>query len=105
VEHRARLQKEAWDARWARFQAAEPARQQRSINKRVWNDRQADIDRRGRDEALKLTKEAENELSVVRSLLSSALGKNHELDWNGLRDTTCFTEPSPPQTRELKSQK
>jgi hypothetical protein len=58
VEHRARLQKEAWDARWARFQAAESARQQR-INKRQWNDRQADIDRRARDEALKLAKEAE----------------------------------------------
>ena len=102
AEHRARLQKEAWDARWARFQAAESTRQQR-INKRQWNDRQADIDRRARDEALKLTKDAEIELSVVRSLLSSALGKNHELDWKSLRDTTCFTEPepSPPQLATL----
>jgi len=102
VEHRARLQKEAWDARWARFQAAESARQQR-INKRQWNDRQADIDRRARDEALKLAKEAENELSIIKSLLSSALGKNHELDWKSLRDTTCFTEPEPlpPQLATL----
>jgi len=59
AELRARLQIEAWNARWARLVAAEAARQLR-INKRNWSDHQADIDRRARDEALQLTKEAES---------------------------------------------
>jgi len=105
AELRARLQIEAWNARWARLVAAEAARQQR-INKRDWSDRQADIDRRARDEALQLTKEAEAELALARNLLSSALGKNHELDWKSLKDTNSFAEPkpSPPLPKSLQAE-
>jgi restriction system protein len=105
AELRARLQIEAWNARWARFVAAEAARQQR-INKRNWNEHQSDIDKRAKDEALKLTIEAEAELANSRNLLSSALGKNHELDWKTLKVTNSFAEPepSPPELKSLQAE-
>ncbi len=59
-------------------------------------------EKRAKDEALKLTKEAETELSLARNLLGNALGKNHGLDWKG--SNTLIPSPNPsrhPQAAAL----
>ncbi len=53
------------------------------------------MEKRAKKEALKLTKEAETELSLAGNLLGSALGKSHGLDWKG--SNTLI--PSPNSSR------
>jgi restriction system protein len=94
AETKARLQIEAWDVRWKRFQEIAAARQQR-LAKRGWADKQADIDRRAKEHAVELTKEAEAALDGLRGLLKHALGHAHIFNWEGLKDSSTFDKPKP----------
>ena len=102
AELRARLQMDAWNARWARIQTAEAARRERLKSRHSWES-QVEVDRRAKSEALKLTMEAEADLAAAKNLLNDALSKNHALDWESLRDTASFTkpEPTPPELKDL----
>src|SRR3984885_11684777 len=105
AELKFRLQTETWNARWSRLQEAEASRLAR-LNKRELFVRQADVDRRGKEYAIELTKEAEASILAARSLLSSSWGKNHSLDWAALNDASHFTksEPSPVALQTLPTE-
>lgn len=94
AETKARLQREAWDVRWKRFQEIAAARQQR-LAKRGWADKQADMDKRAKEHALELTKEAEAAIEGLRGLLSRALGQAQSFNWENLKDTSTFEKPKP----------
>src|SRR5579863_9217452 len=94
AELKARLQLQAWNARWKRTQDTE-ARRLKSLNERQAWERQVDIDRRAKNHALELTREAESSILVARSLLSNSLMKSHPLDWDTLKDTASFTKDHP----------
>ena len=95
AETKARLQAEAWDARWARLVERETARQKK-LEKRNWADKQSDIDKRAKEHALELTKDAEAAMDGLCELLSSALGKPQSFNWESLKDTSRFEKPEPP---------
>ncbi len=105
VELKARLQVEAWNDRWKRMQEMEAARRAR-LNRREFWERQVDLDKRAKNHALELTKEAEANILAVRSLLSDSLGKKHSLDWEALKDTSQFTkpQPTPPALQSLSAE-
>ena len=94
AETKARLQVDAWNARWKRLVDAEAARQQR-LKKRDWADKQSDIDRRAKEHALELTREAEVALAGLRELLSGVLAKAHSFNWDSLKDASPFTKSDP----------
>jgi restriction system protein len=94
ADTKARLQLEAWDVRWKRLQEVVAARQQR-LEKRGWADKQADMDKRAKEHALELTKEAEAAIDGLRGLLSRALGQAHSFNWESLKDTFTFEKPNP----------
>src|SRR4029077_8036296 len=102
VELKARLQSQAWDARWKRIQETEAKRCER-LNQRVIWERQVDTDRRAKNHALELTREAEAKILEVRSILGNSLKKKHSLDGDTLKDTTPFTKapPAPPTLQSL----
>src|SRR5580704_11334022 len=95
AELKARLQLEAWDARWNRTQEIESARQARLGRRYEW-ERQVDADKRAKDHALELTKDAEANIVAVKSLLSISLATHHSLDWESLKDITEFAQSQPP---------
>jgi hypothetical protein len=95
AETKARLQIDAWNARWKRLQDATAARQKR-LTKRNWAERQSDIDKRAKEHALELTKDAEAGLFGLRELLSRALAKADSFNWESLKDTSPFAKPEPP---------
>jgi len=101
AELKARLQSQAWQARWNRIQEMESKRRERLNLRAIW-DKQADIDKRSKNYALELTREAESELQVVQNLLSNSLKKSHPLDWDALKDTVPFTK-NRPATPALQS--
>src|SRR6266850_1703976 len=94
AETKARLQIEAWNVRWKRLLDAEATRQER-LRKRGWADKQSDIDKRAKEHALALTKEAEATLDGIRGLLSHALSQTHSFNWESLKDTSRFEKPEP----------
>jgi restriction system protein len=94
AETKARLQIEAWNVRWKRFLDTEATRQER-LKKRGWADKQSDIDKRAKEHALALTKEAEATLDRLRGLLGRALGQAHSFNWESLKDTSRFEKPEP----------
>jgi len=96
AETKARLQIEAWNLRWKRLLDAEATRQER-LKKRGWADKQSDIDKRAKEHAVALTKEAEATLDGLRGLLSRTLGQAHSFNWDSLKDTSRFekVEPTP----------
>jgi restriction system protein len=95
ADTKARLQIEAWDARWTRLVERETARQKK-LEKRNWADKQSDIDKRAKEHALELTKDAEAAMDGLRELLSGALGKPQSFNWESLKDTSRFEKPEPP---------
>lgn len=96
AELKARLQLQAWNARWKRTQDTE-ARRLKSLNQRQVFERQVDIDRRAKNHALELTREAESSILLARSLLSHSLKKSHQLDWESLKDIASFTKEHPAE--------
>jgi restriction system protein len=94
AETKARLQAEAWDARWARLVERETSRQKK-LEKRNWEDKQSDIDKRAKEHALELTKDPEAAMDGLRELLSSALDKPQSFNWESLKDTSRFEKPEP----------
>lgn len=96
ADTKARLQIAAWDARWAQLVERETARQKR-LEKRNWADKQSDIDRRAKEHALELTKDAEAAMDGLRELLRSVLVKPKSFDWESLKDTSRFEKPEPLQ--------
>lgn len=94
AETKARLQIDAWNARWTRLVERE-AEQQERLKKRNWADKQSDIDRRAKEHALELTKDSEAAIKGLRELLSSALAKVHSFNWESLKDTSRFEKPEP----------
>jgi len=94
AETKARLQIEAWNVRWKRLLDAEATRQER-LKKRGWADKQSDIDKRAKEHALELTKDAEAALDGLRELLSRALGQTHSFNWESLKDSSKFEKPVP----------
>jgi hypothetical protein len=65
AELKARLQLLAWQDRWSRLQAVEAKRRERLSRRAGW-ERQAEIEKRARDVALELTREAEAEMPPSR---------------------------------------
>lgn len=94
AETKARLQREAWDVRWTRFQEIAATRQLR-LAKRGWADKQADMDKRAKEHALELTKDAEAAIDGLRGLLKHGLGNAHIFNWEGLKDSSTFDKPKP----------
>jgi restriction system protein len=101
AELKVRLQLEAWAARWKNLQWVAEARE-KLLKERSYKDRQADIDRRAKEHALELTKDAEADLDELRGLLSRALGLAHSFNWESLKDTSRFekAEPSPAKLED-----
>jgi restriction system protein len=94
TEVKARLQMGAWNERWKASQDAAAARQER-LTKRGWADRPSDHDRRAKDRAIELTKDAEAAVLASRSLLVSALKDTPSLEWESLKDNSAFERPQP----------
>ncbi len=94
AETKARLQREAWDVRWTRFQEIAATRQLR-LAKRGWADKQADMDKRAKEHALELTKDADAAIDGLRGLLKHGLGNAHIFNWEGLKDSSTFDKPKP----------
>lgn len=80
VQHKARLQTDEWDKKWADVYARE-------------NDRQ--IRQTGKTMAALRTEEALAELDRLGNVLKQALDVDTALDWDALKDTTEFSEPRP----------
>src|SRR5260370_24256168 len=97
AETKARLQIEAWNVRWKRLLDAEATRQER-LKKRGWADKQSDIDKRAKEHALVLTKEAEVTLDGLRGLLSLALRQVPSFNSEICQEITHFQKPTttPP---------
>ena len=97
AETKARLQIDAWNARWKRLVHTAVEREQR-LRKRNWAEAQSETDKRAREHALALTKDAEATLAALKDLLGRALTQVHPFDWEGLKDKSRFEkpEPSPP---------
>lgn len=106
AETKARLQRDAWDARWARLIEKEAERHKQLI-KRDWAETRSDIDRRSKAYALQATKDAEAAIKGLHQLLSTALAKDHCFDWEGLKDTSEFTkaEPTTPILEPLPTER
>lgn len=102
AELKARLQKQAWADRWSRVLAVEARRQERLAHKEFW-DKQTDVDRRAKEHALELTREAEAAIADLESLLTSGLRKNSALDWDVIKDRSSFRkdQPTEPVLRTL----
>jgi restriction system protein len=94
VELKARLQSQAWQARWSRIQEIEAKRREHLSRRAGW-EQQSEIDKRAKNLALELTREAEANIQTVRNLLNNSVKKSQPLDWNALRDTTPFTKDLP----------
>ena len=94
AELKARLQMELWNSRWKKLKEMEAARLERLHRREHWA-RQADSDKREKNHALELTREAEAKIAALRALLSDSLGANHLLDWKALKDTSQFEKPQP----------
>lgn len=94
VETKARLQLDAWNARWKRFLDTAAARQAR-VQKRYQWERQSEIDKRAKEHALQLTKDAEAMSSALQELLSQSLAETHSFEWESLKDTSKFDKPCP----------
>jgi restriction system protein len=102
AELKALLQKQSWEERWVRIQRSEATRLER-VRKKYEYEKQVDIDKRARVEAVELTREAEAAIAVCKDLLASSLSIDHGLDWIPLYDLTAFNKsyPSAPQLKEL----
>lgn len=94
AQTKARLQIDAWNARWVKLVARESARQER-LKKKNWAEKQSDIDKRAKEHALVLTKEAEAAVDGLRTLLGDALAKGRPFDWESLKDSSQFGKPEP----------
>jgi restriction system protein len=94
AELKARLQSEAWQTRWNRIQEIEAERKERLNRRSVW-DQQVEFDKRAKNHALELTREAESHIQAVTNLLSNSLKKSHALDWEALKDRIPFTKDRP----------
>jgi restriction system protein len=94
AQTKARLQIDAWNARWVRLVAREVARQER-LKKKNSADKQSDIDKRAKEHALELTKEAEAAIESLRTLLRDAIAKGCPFDWESLKDISRFGKPEP----------
>jgi len=102
AETKARLQRDAWDFRWARLIQKDAERKKRLIQQHWWEKR-SDIDRRSKAAALDATKEAEAAIKGLHELLSNALAKSPSLNWESLKDTSEFKklEEPPPKIEPL----
>ena len=96
AETKARLQLDAWNARWKRIQDTAKVRQER-LSKRDWLDRQSTFEKRAKQHALELTKDAESVLAGLRELLSRALAQSRSFNWEDLKDNSVFEKIEPPQ--------
>jgi restriction system protein len=94
AELKARLQLQAWQSRWSRIQEIEAKRKERLNGRERW-EKQTDFDKRAKNHALELTKEAEGAIWMAKNLLSNSLQKSRPLDWDALKDTTSFTKDLP----------
>lgn len=94
AETKARLQIDAWNARWDRVLQTAAARQERFQKKYQW-ERQSEIDRRAKEHARELTKDAEVAISGLRELLNRALVQVQSFDWESLKDRSNFEKPAP----------
>ncbi len=94
TELKVRLQLQAWQDRWNRLQAIEAKRKEHLSQRSGW-ERQAEIDKRAKNLALELTKEAEAEIEAVGNLLNNSIKKSHPLDWDALKDATSFVKELP----------
>jgi restriction system protein len=98
AETKARLQIDAWNVRWARLVEREAARKER-LRKIGWADKQSDIDKRSKEHAIELTKEAESAIAGLRGLLNAALTRAHSFNWESLKDRSRFEKTEPPAAR------
>jgi len=82
--------------RWKRLLDAEATRQER-LKKRGWADKQSDIDKRAKEHAVALTKEAEATLDGFEGCSVRTLGRRTLLTGTVLKDTSRFekVEPTP----------
>jgi restriction system protein len=105
AETKARIQIDAWNARYRRLLERQAAQNER-LKKKDWHEKQSDADRRAKEHALALTKDAEAAIAELRELLNSALGRPLVFDWKALHDTSKFqkTEPTVPQPEALPSE-
>jgi len=94
AELKARIQSQAWNNRWSRIQEINLKRKER-LNQRAGWERRTEIDKRAKNLALELTREAEAEIQATRNLLNNSLKSSHPLDWDALKDTTSFTKDLP----------
>src|ERR1700722_3512278 len=104
AETKARLQVDAWNARFQRLREVSAARQERLIKQNHW-DTQTEFDKRAKHHALALTKDAELELAGLRGLLTGALIQAHPFNWEELKDTSRFEKPEPvaPAAEQMPS--
>lgn len=105
VETKARLQMAAWAERWERKMQAERDRQARA-SKRLELGRKTDLEARFKAVALERTREAEAAIQGLKTILLEALNNKAPFDWEALRDTTQFSEPTPaaPELKPLPAE-
>ena len=87
VEFRAQLQTQAWDDRWRTLQLADA--------KRKKQEEMAAVSFQKKELALRRTREIEQSLEHLTTILRDGIEIDHTFDWDSLKDCSSFLEAPP----------
>jgi restriction system protein len=87
VDLKARLQLEAWSQKWEKIQQAEAKRQE--------GEKIARLSFQKKELATERTREAQEKIAVLNSILKDGIEIDHALDWDSLKDHSSFSLPVP----------
>ena len=96
VEQKGRAQLARWDEQWARLQERERRAQERQDRAQQVRERQEERETLAQ-QAVHLTREAQERLAECDSLLAATLNVNDAIDWESLKDRREVEEPAPIQ--------
>ena len=87
LERKAQLQIEAWAEKWQRIQEADARRR--------GSERAAQLSFQKKELAAQRTREAQQALTALESILKDGIEIDHLLDWDSLKSRAPFSKPRP----------
>jgi restriction system protein len=93
MQLRAEMQMRSWNEQWERVQASR-AKQQAQLTA-------ARAKETNKQTAAERTREAQEALRALESLLTNVLEEDHSIDWEQLKDHSPFSEPEPARPKEI----
>jgi restriction system protein len=87
VEFKARLQLEAWSQKWEKIQQADAKRRE--------SEKAALLSFEQKELAAQRTREAQEKIAALNSILKDGIEIDHALDWDSLKDQSSFSAPVP----------